>query len=613
MKLFTTLLLAASTASSFAIAEETILVTKTITSAANIEQDLADVLPSASVITRWEIEQSPAATIIDLLQSEPGIEIGRNGGPGTVSSIFMRGQASKNVAVFVDGVRLQTDALGSVLYNIIPLTQIDRIEILRGNMSALYGSSAVGGAIHIFTKSGITADSFNANVTYGSRDTQELDLSFRGKSDDISYTLSLNEFSTENRSAINPLQKPTTDSDTDSFKNTGIISRIEWAPSVDKKLGINLSKSTGRIDYDGTYYVGTYPNSVAHNDGDFYANQESDSLSIYGSGKVTAKSLTSFKITRSSYSYHEFIEGDGQTPKKANQTVFTVNNSVDVEKGTITFGTEISDADYTDASNTVNRATQSVFTGVNGNLSESIDYQLNIRHDSTDTDNKISSTSQKESSNTWLLGSGYDLNKSIRATALYSTSFAAPTADEFAGNPNLNAEEHKGYELGIEYKTSNWKSGLTYFKNRSSSAIIYTNNGYENISYDNAGFEFDLSGSIDQINYKLSHVIQNPKDETGERLSRRAKNYSTLELSGLYNSYDWLAQIIYSGDRDNSYWDDQILKSYTVANFSISKKINNDWSAKLKFENLFNKEYQLAYSYDAVPFGAFLSIQYQPK
>jgi len=205
------------------------------------------------------------------------------------------------------------------------------------------------------------------------------------------------------------------------------------------------------------------------------------------------------------------------------------------------------------------------------------------------------------------------LHKSIRATALYSTSFAVPTADEFAGNPNLNAEEHKGYELGIDYKSSNWTSGLTYFRNRSSNAIIYSNNGYENISYDNAGFEFDLSGSIDQINYKLSHVIQNPKDETGERLSRRAKNYTTLELSGLYNSYDWLAQIIHSGDRDNSYWDDQILKSYTVTNFSVSKKINNNWSAKLKFENLFNEEYQLAYSYDAVPFGAFLSIQYQPK
>jgi len=152
MKLFTTLLLAASTASSFAVAEETILVTKTITSAANVEQDLAEVLPSASVITRWEIEQSPAATVIDLIQSEPGIEIGRNGGPGTVSSIFMRGQASKNVAVFVDGVRLQTDSLGSISLLNIPTSQIDRIEILRGNMSALYGESAVGGAIHIFTK-----------------------------------------------------------------------------------------------------------------------------------------------------------------------------------------------------------------------------------------------------------------------------------------------------------------------------------------------------------------------------------------------------------------------------------------------------------------------------
>ena len=613
MKLFTTLLLAASTASSFAISEETILVTKTITSAANIEQDLADVLPSASIITRWDIEHSTAATVIDLLQSEPGIEIGRNGGPGTVSSIFMRGQASKNVAVFVDGVRLQTDALGSVLYNNIPLSQIERVEILRGNMSALYGNSAVGGAILIFTKSGSTADSFNANVSYGSRDTQEVDLSFNGKSDDISYNLSVNDFSTENRSAINPLQKTTTDSDTDPFKNTGFSSRIEWTPTVNKKLGINLSKSTGKVNYDGTYYDPA-PSYTAHYDYDFYANQDSDTLIIYGSNKFTEALQSSFNVNRSTNTYHEYIEGVGQTPKKANQTTLTINNLAKLNSKTITFGAEISDADYKDANNDINRASQSLFGGFNGSLGNSIDYQLNVRHDSIDSKSVSSSISRNDSANTWLIGGGYDLNESIRATAIYSTSFAAPTADEFAGNPNLNAEEHKGYELVIDYKSSNWISGLTYFKNRSSNAIIYTSNSiYENISYDNAGFEFDLSGSIDQINYKLSHVIQNPKDETGERLSRRAKNYSTLELSGLYNSYDWLVQIIYSGDRDNSYWDDQILKSYTVTNFSVSKKINNNWTAKLKFENLFNKEYQLAYSYDAVPFGAFLSIQYQPK
>ena len=103
------------------------LLNPVVVSAARVEQPLADVIPSLTVISREEIERSGAPTLIDLIQGEAGVEIGRNGGPGTVSSIFLRGQNSVSAAVFIDGVRAQTDQIGTIKLIDIPLNIIDRI------------------------------------------------------------------------------------------------------------------------------------------------------------------------------------------------------------------------------------------------------------------------------------------------------------------------------------------------------------------------------------------------------------------------------------------------------------------------------------------------------
>jgi vitamin B12 transporter len=104
---------------------QTIELNPVVVSASRIQQKISDVIPSANVITREEIERSQAPTLVDLIQGQPGIEIARNGGPGTLSSIFMRGQASANVAVFVDGIPVQRDSFGGLKLVDIPPSQIE--------------------------------------------------------------------------------------------------------------------------------------------------------------------------------------------------------------------------------------------------------------------------------------------------------------------------------------------------------------------------------------------------------------------------------------------------------------------------------------------------------
>ena len=158
--------------------------------ATRFELPLADVLPSASVISREQIETSQATTLADLLQGQAGFEFGRNGGPGTVTSFFLRGQDSTNMVLLIDGVRVQADAIGSLTLTEFPLALIEKIEILRGNAGALYGEAAIGGVISIHTRqAGDKPQVFGASMVgsyqssdihagYLSADTQGLRFNF---------------------------------------------------------------------------------------------------------------------------------------------------------------------------------------------------------------------------------------------------------------------------------------------------------------------------------------------------------------------------------------------------------------------------------------------------
>jgi vitamin B12 transporter len=613
MKLLTTLLLAASTATSFAVAEETILVTKTITSAANIEQDLAEVLPSASVITRWEIEQSPAATVIDLIQSEPGIEIGRNGGPGTVSSIFMRGQASKNVAVFIDGVKAQRDQYGSLAIIDIPTSNIDRIEILRGNMSALYGEGATGGAIHIFTRQDATQTTPYGALTLGSRETKDLTAGIQGIANSVTYNLAVQDYKTVNPSTINIAQQPNTNPDKDPYNRRSVYGSVKRKINENTTVGISGNRVNSRVHYD---------TNTGSND-DLFADQVTQDITVNALGKLTDRLQSNASITQSTYSYVETTNGSETRRSEGDQTSLSLLNTLSLDNDNVTFGLDGTDGDFTSSGSTHERTSIGLFTGLSGKSDIGIDYQLNLRFD--EIKSEVASTKYTNKKDTWLAGLGYSINESTKLTAVYSTSFRAPGTAELSDTSSLLPEEHNGYELGIQHKAKNWTARLVSFDTDTKNAITYTGNGtmsggwciancYENVgkSY-NRGMEIEFAGYIGTIDYQISHVLQNPKDNNGNQLARRARNYNTLELNGLLSNLDWKVQIIHSSERDNSAYDSYTLKSYTVTNLSLGREIFSNWTAKLKLENVFDEKYQLAYGYDAVPFGAFLSIQYQPK
>ena len=124
----------------------------TVVTATRTEQPLSDLVADVSIVDRETIEASGATGVADVLARLPGIEISRNGGVGNATSLFVRGAETRFTAVYIDGVRVDSQSTGGAQWEQIPLAQIERIEVLRGPAAAVYGSDAIGGVIQLFTR-----------------------------------------------------------------------------------------------------------------------------------------------------------------------------------------------------------------------------------------------------------------------------------------------------------------------------------------------------------------------------------------------------------------------------------------------------------------------------
>ncbi len=585
-----------------------------VVSAARFEQRLSDVIPSATVINREEIERAQAPTLVDLIQGQPGIEIGRNGGPGTTSSIFMRGQASSNVAVFIDGIPVQRDAYGGLKLVDIPPSQIEKIEILRGNMGAVYGESAVGGAIHIYTRSGVAASGPTASASYGSRNTSDLTAGYNLKGDDYKLGFSVQRFNTDGYSAMNPSQNPTTvNPDKDGFKRESVFLNGEKRVSQDLAIGFQANSIDSKVNYDSTSNPFTWGSASPADQQN--SKQKSSDLTFYSRLNLSSDWSSRIAITESNFENRDYYNGAANGSYDGDQLGIQWGNTYKIGTGNASFGVDATNAEFKTPTK-YERDSLGYYLGYSGQL-DRLDYQANVRRDEIKSEE--GNTSKNNSANTWLLGGGYSVTDSTKLIGLQSTSFRAPAVAELFGrygNPNLQPQEHKGRELGFQHKNTFGLLRAVYFTTETKNDFGYGSDWkpYNIAKTENKGYELSLNGNAEGWGYKLSAVSQDPKNaESGARLARRAKEYASVDLTKNALGIDWGTKVLWSGNRKDSDYNNYYNSSYTVVNLTAAKRLTSEWIARLKVENAFDKKYQLAYGYDAVPRGVFLSVQYQPK
>jgi vitamin B12 transporter len=593
-----------------------------VITAARLEQQLSEVIPSVGVINREQIEESQALDLAGLLMGEPGLEIGRNGGPGATTSIFLRGMSSVNSAVFIDGVRAPTDRIGFFNFADIPLNMIDRIEIVRGNLGSLYGESAIGGTVNIFTRRNLGKPDGSATLTVGSRNTKGVAVNYGGELSDYRFhvdvsTLETDGFSSRVGSGYNP--------DQDGYTNQSVNLRLSKKFTSKTELGLFANSMLGKSEFDN-------PRANAEASDYHLLKRRNDAYGIYLELKHENTGRSRLEILQSDLKIEQFLNGIQRTfltegLSKGDQTTVRVNNEITTGVGNkVQFGAEASKADflgvYYPASNgfaatqsDTTRDTRAAYIGVMRSI-DRWSLQGNIRRDVVAARERAS-TAIDVSKNSWLLGAGYRVDEGLRVTASRATAFRAPAPDEFVSAPAIRSEHHRTDEVGLSYQSTTISSRLVRFRGESTDAIVYRSDtfDYQNINVENQGWESYTRLALGRVDVKISLTAQDPRNVTvaNTRLARRSRTFGAIDLMVNEGQLSYGGRLYSTGSRKDSDFNAVVLAPYTTLDLFGRFRLAPEWYLGARLENAGNATYQLANTYATPTRGLFLSLQYQPR
>ena len=633
-----------------------------VISATGYQQPLSNVLPSVSVITREDIERSQAPTIADLLQGEPGLEIGRNGGPGQVTSFFLRGNQSTNLVIYVDGVRAPTDGYGNITSLNIPPSTIQQIEILRGDSSALYGNAAIGGVINIYTRQGGDGDSkAYASLSAGTYSTQDMLVGYGGRINDTKFNINFSESNSQGFSTLNTSQFQLSNPNNGQYKRQSINASLSQNITKDLELGGGLQYFASNATY-GDPYAGSI---AAGGDGSnsattFNAKNISTNFNAFAKYRVSQDWITRLDILQSQlnsryYSNaniaaltaeNEAVNGSGSgnplyyTTNYSTQSIQTFTkwfNTYNLDKDkTATFGIDRTQSGFNDGfGDQMSQILQGYHAGYSQRY-ENLDIQLNGRHDGVAVNQLSSSNSnQNYSTNTGLFGLGYYITDALKITGTSSKGFQAPTAAQIFGapgqgfsttfNPNLVPQTSYSNEAGFAYSKSEWLTRLVYFSTRTTNAILYQSSTgqFINTPYlTNQGYELTQKARLLGVNLSAAYTIQNPiQTSTGTAPQLISKQFGSLDLNKPFGIYDVGTKVVFSGTRQSTLVDPNnfyasspvTLNAYQVWSFYAGMKVSEEWTARVRLNNAFNEQYQLVGGYNTPGRNLMLTMTYQQK
>ncbi|HEU0219344.1 MAG TPA: TonB-dependent receptor [Gallionella sp.] len=601
-------LLSAACTHAYAVTDETL--PDVVVTATRTAQPLATSLASVTVISREDIQRSQVVDVATILRGVAGVELSQNGGMGKSSSLFLRGSNSTQVLVLLDGVRINSATLGTTSLESLMLDQIERIEVVRGNVSSLYGSEAIGGVVQIFTKRGKGEPTFNVSGSLGGQSTRRASTGFAGVVDNTDFALQVSDFKTDGVSALNPALKPTANPDRDGYRNTSVSAKAGYAFSAAHRVSASLFNSAGKNQYDSAFGVATDVNN----------NTASiRKLSLATDNQISDIWHSHLQLAQGVDDYQDFLNGKATafgSQYKTTQNQVTWQNTLQLASaGQLLLGLENLDQRvFSDINPTYSpsaRRIQSLFAGYTGNY-DANQLQVNVRQDRN---------SQYGNVNTGLLGYGYAFDASWRATASVSTAFRAPTFNELYypgfGDATLRPERSRNAELGVHYATAVQQVDALYFDNRTRDLIVYGTLpapkffGPSNISQARTdGVEVSYAGRFGDTGVKAALTSQNPRDvTTGQVLDRRAKLHSSFAATQQLGAWQLGGEWLYSGTRQDA---GKALGSYNVLNLTAGYAVNKDIKLSLRADNLTNQNDSTAYGYNPLGRRLSVSLYYQP-
>jgi vitamin B12 transporter len=584
-----------------------------VVTANRMPQTVADTIASTTLISRDDIERSVAADLPALLVSQAGIELGRNGGQGQLASLFMRGTNPSETLVLIDGVAINDQNFGNANLSLIPLSTIERIEIVRGNVSAAYGSNAFGGVVQIFTKqaSGNKPFTAEANTSIGTQGQRAIGANVGFGNTDTRVMLAASRTTTKGISATRMDQSPSDNPDKDgSAQTTGSIG-INHRASSTLNLGLQVLSTSQNTEYDANYLVGD----------DVRAHARSSQVSGFADWRVMPSWLLQAKISEHSESNQNTVDGMTDSESADRRQLLSVQNTIELgQLGTAFVGVEHEGARFSSTASwgktpETTRSINALLAGWQGKAN-GFGWSANLRQD----------RGAGENIGTYAIGGSYDITPEFSLRASQATAFNRPTLSAASTNANLKSKRANTQELGVQWQQGTSLVRITGFRNKVTNQLDYdaaTKQYFNIFRTSNQGLEILGEMAMPWSGGKLraGFTSHNPiNDTTGTVLNRRAKQQLHLGLAGVLGAYIWDTTANYIGARQDTIYNDWptpntpvTLKSYVKLDVNVGYDINKQAKVSVGLSNITNATDQSAYGYSGTPRGAVVRFNYAFK
>ena len=587
--------------------EKPIIVTATRTA-----QTVDSALASVTVISRQDIERQQARSVQDVLRGIPGVSISNNGGMGKTSSVFMRGTESDHVLVLIDNIKVGSATSGTTAFENIPIDQIERIEIVRGPRSSLYGSEAIGGVIHIITRKG-TGSGFRQHLNFGGGSFGTLEgatgMSYNGTQGWLNLTASgigMQGFNACNGTSSAGCFVDTADStlhDRDGYRNVAGSMRGGYRFQNGLEIETNFMQSSGKTQFDGSYVnkavlmqqvvggVIRYAPTAFWNFNLIAGSSREDSDNFLGTAFQSR-----FNTTR--------------------DTVSVLNTFTVAKDQQLTLGMDYQrdHVKSTEAYTVMSRTNWGVFAQHQANIAAH-NLQFSIRHD----DNQ-----QFGSRVTGNAGWSYPLSDKLLLLANFGSAFKAPTFNELFypgfGNANLKPEDSRSFEFGTRGHTGwgNWS--INAYETRIDNLIAFDANLFAPNNIDQArirGIEGIVTAQIMDWQINTNLTLMEPINRgsgfnRGNILPRRAEQSFRLDINREFGKYAAGAMLLVEGERYDDLANTRKLDPYAKLDLRTEYLFAPKWRLQGRIDNVSDEHYETAAFYNQAGRSFFAMVRYQP-
>lgn len=571
-----------------------------IVAANRLEQSLSTVLAATTIIDKEAIRQSSAQNLAGLLAGVPGMQFSPSGGQGAQTSLFMRGTESDHTLILVDGVQMTTNSGPAGRLEFIPLDQIERVEIVRGPRSSVYGSEAIGGVVNIITKPNVQEDfSGTASLMAGTENSSNANIGLRGRVGDTALSLNASRRETD---GIDNSERGSPDDD--GYENDSFSLSLSHQFSEQFSLSSAYSSFDAESDYDDGV-VNTDSQQFSTTASAAFTEQWDSSL-ILEQFEEENMDAGAFGLSKSSTENRKLSWQNTYTFDAGNLFSFGIDHQ-EQELRYSTFG-----ALQTETSRD-NDGVYAVYIRESGPL----DFTLSMRNDDNERFGNHSTGS---------IAVGSDFGESVRGWVSYGTAFKAPNLIDlyvdfpsffFFANPNLEPETAESLELSLQAEALGATWQINVFRNDIDDLIASdaTFTSLANIQQARIdGMEATVSSIVAgwRLDAALT-LLDHENRSTGINLLRRPEQTLSLNLAREFGAFDLAVNLLAQNehlDIDPISFGSSTVGGFGVVNLIAGYRVNEEIDVRLRVGNLFDKEYQIVDGFNTQDRTAQLSLNY---